>query len=232
MKNTLSKFALTRRSPGLYSESCSASTNGAPTNIPQLTSPGNPEHDLDAAVLTPLLSIQSQIRTGRDRPLNIRNLRINFAVSLLAICAPYGVSVQAQQAAASTPAQTDATIPAQAMLQPAELVQMLNTSAKPLVLQTGSHVLYAEAHIPGSEYAGPAGTSAGIEALRARVTGLNKDTLIVIYCGCCPWSRCPNIKPAYQQLQSLGFTNVRALYIEQNFGTDWVDKGYPVAKGR
>ena len=109
---------------------------------------------------------------------------------------------------------------------------MLNTSAKPLVLQTGSHVLYAEAHIPGSEYAGPAGTSAGIEALRARVAGLNKDSLIVIYCGCCPWSRCPNIKPAYQQLQALGFTNVKALYLAENFGTDWVEKGYPVAKGR
>jgi thiosulfate/3-mercaptopyruvate sulfurtransferase len=164
--------------------------------------------------------------------LNIRNLRISFAASLLAICAPYGVIVQAQQSAAGRPAQTEATIPPQSMLQPAELVQMLNTSAKPLVLQTGSHVLYAEAHIPGSEYAGPAGTSAGIEALRARVTGLNKDTLIVIYCGCCPWSRCPNIKPAYQQLRSLGFTNVKTLYLAQNFGTDWVEKGYPVAKGR
>jgi len=183
-------------------------------------------------VLTPLLSIQSQICTGRDRPLNIRNLRISFAASLLAICAPYGVIVQAQQSAAGRPAQTEATIPPQAMLQAGELVQMLNISAKPLVLQTGSHVLYAEAHIPGSEYAGPAGTSAGIEALRARVIGLNKDTLIVIYCGCCPWSRCPNIKPAYQQLRLLGFTNVKTLYLAENFGTDWVDKGYPVAKGR
>ena len=163
---------------------------------------------------------------------NIRHLRISFAATLLLICAPYGISVQAQQSAASPPAQTDITIPAEAMLQPAELVQMLNTSAKPLVLQTGSHVLYAEAHIPGSEYAGPAGTSAGIEALRARVTGLNKDTLIVIYCGCCPWSRCPNIKPAYQQLRSLGFTNVKALYLAENFGADWVNKGYPVVKGR
>jgi thiosulfate/3-mercaptopyruvate sulfurtransferase len=160
--------------------------------------------------------------------LNFRHLRISLAASLIAICAAYGVSVQAQQ----PPAETGAIIPPQAILQPAELVQMLNTSAKPLVLQTGSHVLYAEAHIAGAEYAGPAGTSAGIEVLRARVAGLNKDTLIVIYCGCCPWSRCPNIKPAYQQLQALGFTNVKALYIAQNFGTDWVDKGYPVAKGR
>jgi thiosulfate/3-mercaptopyruvate sulfurtransferase len=164
--------------------------------------------------------------------LNFRNLRISFAASLIAICATYGVSVRAQQSPATPPADTGTSIPPQAILQPAELVQMLNGSAKPLVLQTGSHVLYAEAHIAGSEYAGPAGTSAGLETLRERVAGLNKDTLIVIYCGCCPWSRCPNIKPAYQQLQALGFTNVKALYLAQNFGTDWVDKGYPVAKGR
>jgi thiosulfate/3-mercaptopyruvate sulfurtransferase len=158
--------------------------------------------------------------------LNFRNLRISFTASLIVICVTYGVSVQAQQSP------TDTSIPPQAILQPAELVQMLNTSAKPLVLQTGSHVLYAEAHIPGAEYAGPAGKSEGIEALRARVAGLSKDSLIVIYCGCCPWSRCPNIKPAYQQLQALGFTNVKALYLAENFGTDWVDKGYPVTKGR
>ncbi len=160
--------------------------------------------------------------------MSFRNLRICFAASLIAICATYGVNVQAQQAAAPT----DTTIPPEAVLQPADLVQMLNSSAKPLVLQTGSHVLFAEAHISGAEYAGPTGTPAGIEALRARVSGLNKDSLIVIYCGCCPWGRCPNIRPAYEQLRTLGFTNVKALYLAQNFGTDWVDKGYPVAKGR
>lgn len=164
--------------------------------------------------------------------MKFRNLRISFAASLLAICTTCGMSIQAQQAATQPPGQTDTTIPPQALLQPAELMQMLHSPAKPLVLQTGSHVLYAEAHIPGSEYAGPAGTSAGLEALRERVTGLDKDSLIVIYCGCCPWGRCPNIRPAYQQLRALGFTNVRALYIADNFGTDWVDKGYPVSKGR
>jgi hypothetical protein len=29
----------------------------------------------------------------------------------------------------------------------------------------------------------------------------------------------------------MGFSNVKVLYIPDNFGTDWVDKGYPVAKG-
>ncbi len=159
-------------------------------------------------------------------------LRIGFAASLIAICATYGVFVLAQQSVAKTPAQTDAIIPPAALLQPADLVQMLRSSTKPLVLQVGSHVFYAEAHIEGSEYAGPTGTNAGIEALRERVTALNKDRLIVIYCGCCPWGRCPNIRPAYQQLQTLGFTKVRVLYLPENFGTDWVDKGYPVTKGR
>jgi thiosulfate/3-mercaptopyruvate sulfurtransferase len=109
---------------------------------------------------------------------------------------------------------------------------MLNSADKPLVLQIGSHVLYAEAHVPGSEYVGAAGTSAGLQALRERVAGLGKGQTIVIYCGCCPWGKCPNIRPAYELLQSLGFSNVKALYIPDNFGTDWVNKGYPVAKGR
>jgi thiosulfate/3-mercaptopyruvate sulfurtransferase len=164
--------------------------------------------------------------------LNSTNFRISFAAGLLALCTIYGVSVQAQRSPAEPPAQADTTIPPAALLQPAELVQMLHSPAKPLVLQVGSHVLFAEAHITGSEYAGPAGTSAGIETLRTRVIGLNKDSLIVLYCGCCPWGRCPNIRPAYQQLQALGFTNVKALSLPENFGTDWVAKGYPVSKGR
>jgi hypothetical protein len=33
-------------------------------------------------------------------------------------------------------------------------------------------------------------------------------------------------------LSSLGFTRVKALYIADNFGTNWVAKGYPAAKNR
>jgi hypothetical protein len=29
----------------------------------------------------------------------------------------------------------------------------------------------------------------------------------------------------------MGFTKVKVLYIPGNFGMDWVEKGYPVAKG-
>jgi hypothetical protein len=53
----------------------------------------------------------------------------------------------------------------------------------------------------------------------------------VIYCGCCPWSACPNIKPALDALRSMGFTKVKAMYIPTNLAKDWTEKGYPIESG-
>ena len=124
-------------------------------------------------------------------------------------------------------------IPSSRLISPDELAKILQASKdeKPLVLQVGSHVLYSQAHIPGSEYIGPASTEDGLQRLRKRAESLPRNKSIIIYCGCCPWSHCPNVKPADDALHALGFTNVKVLYIANNFGTDWVDKGYPVAKG-
>ena len=125
------------------------------------------------------------------------------------------------------------SIPTSSQLTPEDLVNRLKSSAPnpPLLFQVGSHVLYAQAHIPGSEYLGAASTPAGVDQLRKRVASVSKKQFIVLYCGCCPWTRCPNEKPAFDALQSLGFTNVKVLYIADNFGTDWVQKGYPTEKG-
>ncbi len=124
------------------------------------------------------------------------------------------------------------SIPTALLIQPQELAKMLGAKGeKPLLIQVGSHVLYAEAHIPGSEYIGPASSATAIQQLRKRVDPLPRNKPIVIYCGCCPWNHCPNVKPAYDALQKMGFTQVKVLYIAGNFGTDWVEKGYPVAKG-
>ncbi len=129
-------------------------------------------------------------------------------------------------------APSDASIPDSQLLTPEQLANSLQSAKqKPLILQVGPHSLYAQAHIPGSEYIGAGSTDEGKQKLRERVKSLPKNTPIVIYCGCCPWGHCPNMHPAYQLLHSLGFTNVKALYIADNFGTDWVNKGYPVAKG-
>jgi len=126
-----------------------------------------------------------------------------------------------------------ASIPASDLMQPADLAAKLKSASapKPLILQVGFRTLYMQAHIPDSEYVGAASDGAGLEQLRARVAKLTKDTAIVIYCGCCPWSHCPNIGAAYKALHALGFTQVKVLYIADNFGDNWVDKGYPVAKG-
>ena len=120
---------------------------------------------------------------------------------------------------------------------PEELVPLLSgkssssKSPKPLLFQVGSHMLYVQAHIPGSEYIGQGNSPEGLQALGARVGKLGKKTPIILYCGCCPWSHCPNVNPAYAALEKLGFTNVKVLYLPSNFGMDWVNKGYPVAKG-
>ena len=125
------------------------------------------------------------------------------------------------------------TVPQAQLMQPAELVQLQKASGvnRPSVLQVGSHVMFAQAHIPGSVFAGPGSQAAGLQLLENAVASTPKNNLIVIYCGCCPWNHCPNIGPAYKRLKDLGFTNVKALYIANNFGDNWVAKGYAVDKG-
>ena len=126
-----------------------------------------------------------------------------------------------------------ASIPTAALIQPADFAAALNAPAtsKPLILQVGFRKAYLQAHIPGSEYVGAASEEDGVKVLRERVATLPKDRAIVIYCGCCPWSKCPNIAAAYDTLQQLGFTNVKVVYIADDFGTNWVDQGFPTAKG-
>ncbi len=124
-----------------------------------------------------------------------------------------------------------AEIPQNALLSPDQLIALQKVPAKaPLLLQVGSRMMFEQGHIPGSEFAGPAVQPEGINLLRARVAKLPRGKFIVIYCGCCPWNRCPNLGPAFKRLQELGFTNVKVLYLADNLGTDWVAKGYPVER--
>jgi len=139
---------------------------------------------------------------------------------------------QIAASAANEPDATTDSIPASHLLQAADLAKTLQGNGEnPLVLQVGSRVLFMQAHIPGSEYVGAGGEGAGLQALEARVQKLDRAKPVVIYCGCCAWSKCPNIHPAYEKLVSMGFTNVQVLYIAENLGADWIDKGFPVAKG-
>lgn len=113
-----------------------------------------------------------------------------------------------------------------------ELVRILAAKPpKPMLFHVGSRMFFLQAHIPGSEYLGAGGTAEGIQNLRRRVSALPKNTPIILYCGCCPWSHCPNVNPPYDTLLQMGFTRVRVLFMANNFGADWVEKGYPIARG-
>lgn len=139
---------------------------------------------------------------------------------------------------AAAPARADhkpaSSIPAAVLVEPADVAASLaaakDASSRPLMLQVGFRKAFIQAHIPGSEYVGAASDDEGLVALRQRVEKLPRDSAILIYCGCCPWRKCPNIAAAYDALQQLGFTHVKVMHIAEDFGTDWVDKGFPTAK--
>jgi thiosulfate/3-mercaptopyruvate sulfurtransferase len=119
------------------------------------------------------------------------------------------------------------------LVTPEDMVKQLQApkAERPLILNVGPWLLYRQAHIPDSEYIGAGGDKQGLEQLRRRVKSLPHTQAIVLYCGCCPWSHCPNVDPAFKELRTMGFNNVKVLYIADNFGTDWVYKGYPTVKG-
>jgi hypothetical protein len=150
-----------------------------------------------------------------------------FAFVLLLVVACGGIS-GGVAAAQSGPAVSATTIADADQMQPADLAKILTSNApKPLILQVGTKIFFGEAHIKGAKYAGPGSNAQGLQLLDKAVSGLQKDAAIVIYCGCCPWNRCPNVGPAFGHLHELGYTNVKVLYLANNFGDDWVRKGYP-----
>jgi rhodanese-related sulfurtransferase len=114
------------------------------------------------------------------------------------------------------------------VVEPKDVAASLAKDGAPAIFQVGPNVLYRSKHIPGAVYAGPGSRAEGLDALKAAAGKLPRDRAIVIYCGCCPWDRCPNIKPAMELLKGMGFTHVKAMYLPDNFKTGWIDHGYPV----
>jgi len=121
--------------------------------------------------------------------------------------------------------------PKTAVVEPAAFAQMLEAGKSPMIISVAFPVLYRAKHIVHAVDAGPASKPEGIEALKKAVANLPKDADIVIYCGCCPMEKCPNIRPAYRTLKDLGFMRVRVLDIATNMHTDWYSKGYPSEDG-
>ncbi len=110
-----------------------------------------------------------------------------------------------------------------------QVAASLSAKDAPIVIHVGPEVLFKRGHVAGARYGGEAGTDEGLAQLAQVASTLPKDRDVVIYCGCCPRSDCPNIRPAYTKLKSLGL-HVKVLDMQTNFHHDWQDKGFPVEK--
>lgn len=120
------------------------------------------------------------------------------------------------------------------LLQPPDLAREIGDpkhANSETVVHVGFRTLFAGGHVPGAQFHGTASNEKGLAELRQWLGGLPRSTNLVLYCGCCPFDRCPNIKPAYNTAREMGFTHVRVLVMPTSFAADWVGKGYPMEKG-
>jgi thiosulfate/3-mercaptopyruvate sulfurtransferase len=106
-----------------------------------------------------------------------------------------------------------------------ELAEKIKTNAKdkPLILNVGPMD-----NIKTAVFVGRATSVTGIEKIKSTVAMENKNKTVVVYCGCCSYASCPNIKPAYDALIAAGFKNAKVLELPEGIKPDWVAKGYPM----
>jgi len=96
--------------------------------------------------------------------------------------------------------------------------------------QTGNiHILSVgpDAVIKGSVNIGPAHEQEQLAKLKSYLKNIPRNKEVIIYCGCCPFDKCPNIRPAFKTLTDMGFKKARLLNVPKNIKVDWLDKDYP-----
>src|SRR6058998_2748203 len=92
------------------------------------------------------------------------------------------------------------------------------------LVYVGFRTLFVGGHVPGATFHGSASTEQGLSDLKKWAEELPRTTNLVIYCGCCPLEKCPNIRPAFTALDKMGFKKLWVLVLPTNFATDWADK--------
>jgi len=122
-------------------------------------------------------------------------------------------------------AQTGEPWSAKELIAPDALASLLSNpkAAKPVIYNVGPL-----ANIKGAINIGSMSNKANLDKLGKSLAGVAKDRMVVIYCGCCPFRNCPNIRPAFTLLKERGFTSPRLLNLKQNLKVDWTDYGYPM----
>jgi thiosulfate/3-mercaptopyruvate sulfurtransferase len=113
-----------------------------------------------------------------------------------------------------------------------DLARLLSdkNASLPAIIYVGPHTLFAGGHIPGAVFHGAAANEQNLADFKKWAESLPRSTPIVLYCGCCPFDKCPNIRPAFAALNSLGFQKLQVLVLPTSFVKDWAEKGYPIQK--
>lgn len=111
------------------------------------------------------------------------------------------------------------------LMEPKELADIINdsSSVKPLIINIGPAGL-----IKGAVDIGATHEPQNLDKLKEMLSPETRDRQIVIYCGCCPFQNCPNIRPAFKLLNDMKFTNQKLLDLPHNLKADWINYGYPM----
>jgi len=152
-------------------------------------------------------------------------MSFRYSIRLLALCFIMFISLAAF--AQSNPWNDTQTV------QPAALnKELADAKTAPTVLFVGFGRLYTAGHIKGAQFHGSGGSPDGLAQIKAWAASIAKSSNLVIYCGCCPMERCPNVRPAFTALREMGFTKLRVLILPTDFAKDWADQGFPYDKGQ
>lgn len=111
------------------------------------------------------------------------------------------------------------------LIAPATLAALIKNpkASQPIIFNIG-----VVENIKGARHIGKASDKENLEQFRKALSSIPKSNSIVVYCGCCPFDRCPNIRPAFEMLKAQGFKNGKLLNLPTNIKVDWIDKGYPI----
>jgi hypothetical protein len=112
------------------------------------------------------------------------------------------------------------------LIEPSALAAIINN---PKAKQAMVFNIGVVENIKGAKNFGAASEQENLEKLKKTLAELPKTSFIVVYCGCCPFEKCPNIRPAFNLIKSMGFSNGKLLNLSTNLKQNWTDKGYPMA---
>ena len=123
----------------------------------------------------------------------------------------------------NSPAQNPENWTSKQLTEPSELAETLKANKNvPVIFSVGPGAI-----IPNSIDIGMVKDEKNLAKFREQISKLPKSTNILIYCGCCPFEHCPDVRPAIALLQQMKFTNYHLLDLPHNIKTDWIAKGYP-----